>query len=238
LYFDFLQDTFPMDIVFYGDHSNRISVSSKLVILGGGGLFVFEGEIQRLAADPLATLICWGAGHNVHGSNQIGRLDILHRFKLAGIRDFDCGFEWVPCASCMASDFDQSYPISHDVVLYEHHQFRIPDVDPAIPRLSNDCMDLGQVISFLGSGELVLTSSYHGAYWATLLGRKVIIINPFSSKFFGMKHKHTLCSHADWRAQTAAAQGYPGALAECRAANRAFSEKAADLVRRHRRHES
>lgn len=42
--------------------------------------------------------------------------------------------------------------------------------------LTNSAMNLETAVSFLGSSEVVLTTSYHGLYWATLLGRKVIVL--------------------------------------------------------------
>lgn len=37
-------------------------------------------------------------------------------------------------------------------------------------------MDFNETVAFLGSSEVVLTTSYHGLYWATLLGRKVVVL--------------------------------------------------------------
>jgi hypothetical protein len=37
--------------------------------------------------------------------------------------------------------------------------------------------------------DVVVANTYHGAYWATLLGRRVIVAAPFSNKFFGFRHE-------------------------------------------------
>ena len=47
-------------------------------------------------------------------------------------------------------------------------------------------LDENKTIEFIGSGDVVVTNSYHGAYWATLLG-KVVVAFPWASKFYGLK---------------------------------------------------
>jgi exopolysaccharide biosynthesis predicted pyruvyltransferase EpsI len=83
------------------------------------------------------------------------------------------------------------------------------------------------VAAFLGSAETVVTSSYHGAYWASLLGRRVVGI-PTSSKFYGLKHAIPLCTIEDWPRFEKLARSYPEALDDCRSANIAFAEKVKD----------
>jgi hypothetical protein len=72
-----------------------------------------------------------------------------------------------------------------------------------------------------------VTSSSHGAYWATLLGRKVVGI-PTSSKFYSLHHPVPLSHPADWQRFMKLARSYPDALEECRAANRTFFTKVMD----------
>lgn len=229
-YFGFLRESTHMDIHEYIYFDPRLA--SKVVVVGGGGIFVFPAEIGRIVTSRGATLICWGAGHNTHGSSQIGRIDMLDRFQLVGTRDYGYGYEWVPCASCMDPAFDRDYPIEHDVVIYDHQHYPFRGGDPSIPRLSNACTDFGQVIAFLGSAETVVTTSYHGAYWATLLGRRAVVVDPFSSKFYGFRHAPVLSSAEDWRRAVEEARSYPAALSECRAANQAFAEKVYEVIER------
>jgi hypothetical protein len=232
-YFDFLAGMYPLDLYEYC--SSGVELDRKLVVLGGGGVFVLEKELQSLAASPSTTLICWGAGHNTHGDHRIGRVGLLDRFALVGIRDHGQGYEWVPCASCMDPAFDRSDPVEHDVVIYDHRHYRVGEEDPSIPRMSNSCADFDAVIRFLGSAATVLTSTYHGAYWATLLGRQVIVVDPFSSKFFGLKHPPVMTSSNEWRDALGRVRSYPEALDECRSANRSFAEKAFEVIEGHRR---
>jgi len=89
-------------------------------------------------------------------------------------------------------------------------------------KMSAHGKDLSDVVPFLGSSEVVLTNTYHGVYWATLLGKKVIIVNPFSSKFYGMKHEHPTASEDDWKSKLEQTNSYPNALEESRDANVTF----------------
>jgi exopolysaccharide biosynthesis predicted pyruvyltransferase EpsI len=96
--------------------------------------------------------------------------------------------------------------------------------------MDNRERSFSRVIEFLASGEVIVTSSYHGAYWGTLLNRRIILINAFSSKFHGFKHQPPLASEGSWKSKLAEARNYPEALAECRGANLRFSEKVRALL--------
>jgi exopolysaccharide biosynthesis predicted pyruvyltransferase EpsI len=102
----------------------------------------------------------------------------------------------------------------------------------------NNCTDLAQVIAFLGSAETVLTSTYHGAYWSTLLGKKVVVVDPFANRFFGMKHMPAIGAAENLQTLRGNARAYPEALEECRAANRSFGEKVAAIIEDHQRRHS
>ena len=108
----------------------------------------------------------------------------LDGVDLVGIRDYDVGLPWVPCASCMHPEFDRPRSPKHEVVVFSHKKFRLNI--KGLPTFTNKEVDFRAVLDFLGSGETILTSSFHGAYWGTLLGRKVLAF-PFSSKFFWLK---------------------------------------------------
>ncbi len=58
-------------------------------------------------------------------------------------------------------------------------------------------------------------------YWATLLGKKVIVF-PFSSRFYGMKHQPQLCDISNWKNVIKNTTCYSEALEECRQANTTF----------------
>lgn len=197
----------------------------QTLILGGGGLLYFPNRMRRLC-ELDAVKVVWGIGANCHGSNQITHPSFLEACQLVGIRDYGYGHRWVPCASCLSPAFDSPPKPLHEIVVYEHAGYPL---HLRLPTLRNSCMDFERVISFLATGDTVLTNSYHGVYWATLLGRKVITI-PFSSKFYGFKHPPTISSLERWQTDVKQGRCYPEALDECRAANLAFSQDVFQLV--------
>ncbi len=204
----------------------------KTVLVGGGGLIAhpaFELNMEALAAYRPKVLVAWGIGHNAHGEREITYPDYLDKFDLVGLRDYGSKYEWVPCASCLHPGFDRKYEITEEFVVYEN-PLCSPLQIPGPKKLDNRENSLEQVLSFLGSAHTVLTSSYHGAYWATLLGRNVVIVDPFSSKFYGFKHTHPIADESNWRSKQNDVRNYPEALEECRRANWKFSEKVLDLI--------
>ncbi|HTL48713.1 MAG TPA: hypothetical protein VL688_11705, partial [Verrucomicrobiae bacterium] len=222
LYFDFLQDAEEMDILPY--HTARRDniykdIRDHVVILGGGGILMYDRIMKQIASSGARAVVLWGAGHNNHGESALqGMPDYLKKFTLAGIRDVVPGYDWVPCPSCMHPAFSREYAIKHDYVIYEHAEFPIHPSIPG-PRITNYARDFNEVIAFLASGETVLTNSYHGAYWATLLNRKVMVVDPFSSKFYGFKHKLPVVAGEEWKTKLKECRSYPEALRECRELN-------------------
>jgi hypothetical protein len=112
-------------------------------------------------------------------------------------------------------------------VIYDHKDFPIPQ--RAHPRISNGSRSLREVLTFLASGETIVTSSYHGAYWGQLLGRKVIAI-PFSSKFEGFRFPLVRAQIESWEQRLKEPQAYPEALPLSREANLNFAEKVSNLL--------
>ena len=111
------------------------------------------------------------------------------------------------------------------------------------------------MLEFLGSSEVVVTSAYHGLYWATLLGRKVVVANMFSSKFAAFPFPPALLDDTDAGVDASAiinangandvgdaleraiarARAYPHALRECRDANTRFFGRVQELLAQHLR---
>lgn len=236
------------------------------IILGGGGLLFdrFWHRIQRLRDDSKSCkLVAWGIGQQLYSTANAAKVKAfdyhryLQSFNLIGIRDYDLGYEWVPCASCMSPLFDQKQTVTHDFVVFSHKKFQLK-VD-GFPRMTNNAQSFEDVIAFLSSGDTVLTSSFHGAYWATLLGKKVIAF-PFSSKFETLRHQVALYPVKNWRKDRLTislfkkklyefkyknkyssetegwqkclvdAQKYPNSLQDCRQANIHFHQKVLNLL--------
>jgi hypothetical protein len=80
-----------------------------------------------------------------------------------------------------------------------------------------------EIVRFLGGANTVVTNTYHGAYWATLLNKKVVVYKPWSSKFHTLKYTPTFANESNYREAIASATNRsPNFLAEARAINEDF----------------
>jgi hypothetical protein len=205
------------------DIDGEMNGDAQGIILGGGAILprLIERNLQFSAP-----AVIWGAGYTLRGATHFVPFDLpRNTFDLIGVRDYGTVYEWVPCASCLSPLFDQKYEIAREFVLFENRQHA------PLPfcHMSNDHLDFAEVISTLASAETVVTSSYHGAYWGTLLGRRVLAA-PFSSKFYGLRHPPRMIDTVDWR--NLRGHCWPEALEECRAANRSFASRVLNLFLR------
>lgn len=170
-------------------------------VIYGGGSITASPDFRRWPCPTIA----WGVGHHVRERPWDEAMAAEH-CRAAALCDLyfprDCvpGFEdrWTPCASCMHSVFDECHIPQHKVVRYSAAR-RIDVSGDGDQHMTNEDGSIEDAVRFLGSGETVITSSYHGAFWAHLLGRRVQTVT-WGSKF-------------DYVPQLT--------LAECRAANRA-----------------
>jgi hypothetical protein len=173
-------------------------------------------------------VIGWGLGHNTHFGAQGVSVE-ESRFSLLGLRDWGIAKEWVPCVSCMSEEITRARATKprHDVVVYSH--FKKPLAFDGVPSLSNGCMNLGTVMDFLASGDVVITNSYHGAYWAQLLGRRVVVI-PFSNRFLHFRYPTVLATPEDCLAKVRDAQAYPEAFEVCRTRTMEFAGRVSEIL--------
>jgi hypothetical protein len=233
-FFDFGEST-TLDILDF-----KPEALGRHVVVGGGGLLAktFHEPMRRLAdcRPQLRTLVAWGVGESEHVDRQGGFVlpyagpmpAYLKQFDLVGLRDHGTEYPWAPCASCMLPQFDQVPQPRHEVVVYEHKRIPIP-VAPEFPRRTNAGHDIDATLAFLASGRVVITNSYHGAYWATLLGRRVVAI-PNMSKMYRFRHAPVVCRAEHWQRGIELTRAYPQALAECRAATLEFHQRVKVLL--------
>jgi len=237
------------------DRARIDSLRGQIVILGGGGMlhpWPWEHVLYPLLAGG-NRVIAWGIGHHhdaVHSHSgtieRNWRSSVKHyltdydlsRFALCGLRDVVDWPIYAPCSTCMHPVFDAPVKPTQDYVLYEHGDLEPIDID-GLPRMSNTGpARIEEVATFLASGRTVITNTYHGAYWATLLGRRVAVYEPWCTKFSLMRYPLVECTRDDWRERSSSAPMYPGALAECRSATRAFAERVRLLLLEARDQES
>lgn len=219
------------------------------IVLGGGGML--HPWPWRNVVEPLLrnnnTVIAWGIGHHHDGVHTDGGRRMadwrgselrmardydFSRFALVGLRDRVPGHTHVPCVTCMHPALDIDSPPRHEVVIYEHGALDPIRID-AGPRLKNTgAHSMETVLDHLRSGHMVITNSFHGAYWAQLLGRRVLVYEPWCSKFWLMQPRPVFCTEDNWQTQAREAEPTPGLLAQCRAANRSFAHSVEDTLRR------
>lgn len=217
------------------------SVDVDLLVIGGGGLMyeLWMERIAELVHAMRAPIAVWGAGLN-HGNPRVWNYSAhgyLWWASLLGMRDDDAPTldypfaTWVPCASCMSSTFDDPEDATTDVVIYDNCHKPVPINASSAPRASN--VDFGTIedaTKFLTQGRTIVTSSYHGAYWGTLLGRRVVVF-PWVPKLTRFRHQPgVLRSRVGLRHVIADGVAHPEALAECRAANIDFYERVKRLT--------
>ncbi len=228
----------PVQTLFIGAETCSVYESEldhKNIIFGGGGLInnFFGPYITKHLNRTSGARISWGIGHNFDATKYIESYpDWINRFTLSGIRDWPTpsGSYYVPCASCLSPVFDIEFDEpKHEVVFFKHNRIKSPITD--IPSMFNSENRLLDVASFLSSGRTVVTNSYHGAYWSMLLNRNTIVINPWSSKFYGFKisphycNNYTLCD-----ALKRPPIDYSGFKDECRDANFKFAKLALNVL--------
>ena len=113
----------------------------------------------------------------------------------------------------------EKHIIKHPVIWFEHKKQLIKSTefgtDP-IPRYVNSGDNITETIRLLGSADVIITNSYHGAFWGTLLGRKVIVVEAWSSKFNAMKHRpYFLSKGENWKNVIINLEVYNTALDDC-----------------------
>lgn len=191
-------------------------------------------EMLEKIEKPTAPRFVWGAGQNseseVKDPEKTKWPRALANYKLVGVRDYGHQFPWVPCASCMHPALSKKYEIKNDIIFFEHKKQLIKSTefgsDP-IPRFINSGGNVEQTIELLGSSNIILTNSYHGAYWGTLLGKRVMLVGgAWSNKFNFLKHPVPIIGKKDdWRTMIDQAKEHKTALEECRNVTQSWWKK-------------
>lgn len=203
-------------------------------IIGGGASGWVFGHTMYSSRVLTATNVVWGLGAPTLGA---GALPNLERCQLVGFRDWDhpCidgrRIFYVPCPSCMSTLFDvPRAPPKHEYVLYLHKMFT-EEFDTGDAPVMTNYEEFSNAVDFLASGEVVVTNSYHGAYWATLLGRRVVFFDP-RPKVKTLKFKPVFATRDTWLSAFSSPElrSYPDSLEECRAINLAFYKQVLDLL--------
>jgi Polysaccharide pyruvyl transferase len=203
------------------------------VIFGGGQIFSQIDMLSDKNTDRKkpAKLVAWGVGLPVHGAKDETVIRVARRFDLFSTRNYDWRDElqFVPCASCLCSLFDLSKSPTHDLVIYNHRKKPgVVDVPDGVPTMTNSLEDPRIAVDFIASGDTIVTSSYHGVYWAQLLGRRVVCI-PYGTKFLTFQNAPTFALQHSWMTSLRSAVRFPPMLEEYRSLNQAFAKNVEQL---------
>lgn len=205
------------------------------VIFGGGGLL--HGKLLELMAslaDSHHKRIIWGAGMNEHHLRATIQPKFLDDFDLVGLRDYGNPWNYVPCPSCMHPAFNGLVSGTRAGVrqiaygILEHYDHPIPIQGVKIQNRGSK-EEFPRVLEWISRCEVLVTNSYHGAYWALLIGIAVLLYKPFSSRFYSLPWALPEVDEADWLGKVMFWQRQDPPrldLALCRELNRKFSEKA------------
>lgn len=216
---------------------NKTNLTNHTLVVGGGGLIhkKFSQHIQDLIDKKPKHTVLWGIGHNFgkrfveKSKGDVYYPDWIKQCDLIGIRDYIEGHynTYLPCVSCMHSAFDKQYDIKHKAVYFLHAFKTKFDKQHNIPTLKNNIIDFNKVIEFLGSAETVVTDSYHGAYWAQLLGKNIHTVS-WSVKFNHMKYPPNFLENINTEIPDIK-NSVDGFLDECRTLNQEFYRKYQNL---------
>ncbi|MDR2776839.1 MAG: polysaccharide pyruvyl transferase family protein [Puniceicoccales bacterium] len=214
------------------DHVKWTEISANdVVIIGGSGMLYvtesFQKNIGKLyEINP--NVIAWSVGFNTHYDRPIScPLDIA-KFKLIGIRDHNhpSSLPYLPCVSCLAKELEKKMPIGRKIGVIEHATFPINEF--TYEKISN-AYNFQTITDFIASSEVVLSNSYHIIYWATLMEKKTICINPFSSKFEYFKYKPVFYS-GNLESDISKATVYENCRKEAIELNNNFFEKVKGII--------
>jgi hypothetical protein len=163
----------------------------------------------------------WGGGYNGDYNKKLKTNfewpEWMVEFDKVGVRDWGQSLPWAPCASCMHPALKKSYSIKNDIIFFEHKKQLLKDFGTdSIPRFINSGSNVEQTIELLGSANIILTNSYHGAYWGTLLKKKVVVVGAWGAKFHAMKHSpYLLDKNETWKEGLEKTTIHDNALSEC-----------------------
>lgn len=204
------------------------------VIYGGGKIF---GSLYKKLTpnDRLAKhRVAWGVSTVQSSMLSLGYVRSRRQMTMVGSRDYgDSRYDYAPCVTCMSPLFDQPHLSRHELVFYLH-KIKSTGLDLAIPAgtpvLDNFCSSMDEAVNFIGSGDVVVSNSYHGVYWALLLGKKVLCL-PFSKKFLNYRLPPGYSEPDRWHKDVSKALAQTSTLAVCREASRAFESKVRAALR-------
>lgn len=161
---------------------------TDIVIFGGGGLLDNSDELNRVLnklIEKCDNVIIWGAGTHKYSENNIfGKRSASEKIKydqaaLVGVRDYQhpSRLPYLPCVSCM----NPAFSVTQDEIEVTRAVGTVKSALEAsfavqgMPSFVTNAEPAGTVANYILGSRVILVSSYHGAYWSMLLGKKAIL---------------------------------------------------------------
>jgi len=174
-----------------------------VLVYGGGDLLSSANNKYRKWLEKTITeyqprkLVGWGLGlspeyFKMEGNQLLKNFDYLgcrlpvldpNFFHKMHIKEMD-NYEYVPCASCLHPVFDDNNEeIRHDIGILHHKNWPINNRwirgalgDSSYQQIFNSPNNIENMVDFIKKSDRIITSSYHGAYWSMLLGKKTLVV--------------------------------------------------------------
>lgn len=187
---------FPLDVPF---------------IIGGGGMLHPEVDLWTAVECGRRPCCVWGIGTNYHESTDYAPDTIMRGLEqawLLGLRDYSAqwlmrGAQWVPCPTCKTVEpfYAGDKPRVHPLVVISHYSLEIPVPDGVeVIRFDNHRKSWpnghAHMLETLARTRVVVTNTFHGSYWASLLGARVINYAGRSTRLF--RPLPTVVRVTDW----------------------------------------
>jgi hypothetical protein len=236
-YYQYFHDQFKdYDCLIHDINNVKFSLikSKDIVIIGGGGLLNatvgWNYSINKAASIAKGAII-WSAGFNArYGSNSSSSIN-WSKFDLIAVRDFSYDkFRYVPCATCVMPGLEKSYPSNREIGVIAHKDVldHLPLEVGTFDQITNSAT-IEEFIEFIGSSEVIITNSYHAAYWSTLMKKKCVLFAPRSEKYNYYKYPPALYS-GDLSHDISQAKIYPNALRESKNLTLEYFEDIKQLI--------
>jgi hypothetical protein len=196
----------------YTNDWNLINKSkNNIIIFGGGGIIDTNKNRSEYYKNLEKSNLYfhWSSGSNKLNLKEINwkpspkeiniNDDILENFIFVGRRDHLKNYydkhEYVPCVSCKIKLLQNNYKIKRKIGIIQHMWLKkIKNLNYPTISMNLEKYNINEIIKFIGESEIIITGSFHGAYWSLLMQKKVIINGDWSSKFNTLKYKPTLLS--------------------------------------------
>ena len=223
-------------------HINTIQWSSiapcDAIILGGGGMldnFPSWQEAINKMFEACGCVIAWGVGfHNLSNHAPPEPKIDYSKFALISVRDYEypVKLEYLPCVTCMLPQLQKTREIRRSVGVINHQTYTISGT--GYDTIDNS-YNIDEITDFIAESEAILTTSYHAAYWALLMGKKTIVGCVWANKFEYFERKPVILEELSIDAVNEAlmawdTEEYNGWLDECISLNIKFFERVKDLL--------